>query len=234
MTRIKEEVILVLESKIKRINTETPSLPHIQIPLKNGGRKNIDGRDSGSVAPLGNLQELNSTAIHQNVNNLHSTGRTVLVTNLPESGQGTFPMPKGEGQTFLNVITRDAKIDNMATVVKQDTTLTFKGIAADEETSDSLLDENENLWDFRTQLERMKPRVRLHITLFSVSVGIVVLTLVVIFVNFRKSDSSNEDIFPVSKSKLVGRNNTRTELELFGLQTAGAVSHFRNFHYAKW
>ncbi|CAG7820890.1 unnamed protein product, partial [Allacma fusca] len=241
----KEEAILVFKSKVKRINTETPSIPHIQIPLvilsqavimsklpekpnaqKNGGRKKIDRRDSGSVMTTGSFQELNANAIHLDVNNLHSAGRTVLVTNPPESGQlivgrriqnytgtdsteeihhvlqdgttggngsvvhnlygkvntkgthigstggmdqaniaraialkqksqkkderstgrlnnfessldasnrkgsgpqGTFTMPNGDGQTFLNVYTGDAQIDNMVTVVKQDDTRDTSG-----------------------------------------------------------------------------------------------------------
>ncbi|CAG7719928.1 unnamed protein product [Allacma fusca] len=48
-----------------------------------GDEKTLMGGDRGHLG----LQELNANAIHLDVNNLHSTGRTVLVTNPRESGQ---------------------------------------------------------------------------------------------------------------------------------------------------
>ncbi|CAG7728447.1 unnamed protein product [Allacma fusca] len=66
--------------------SKLPEKPNAQ---KNGGRKNIDGRDSGLVAPpvADKIKDTNAMAVHQVINHLYNAGTTTLITNQPGPGQ---------------------------------------------------------------------------------------------------------------------------------------------------
>ncbi|CAG7719927.1 unnamed protein product, partial [Allacma fusca] len=84
--------------------------------------------DQANIARAIALKQKSQKKDERSTGRLNSFESSLDASNRKGSGpQGTFTKPNGDGQTFLNVYTGDAQIDNMVTVVKQDDTRDTSG-----------------------------------------------------------------------------------------------------------
>ncbi|CAG7663790.1 unnamed protein product, partial [Allacma fusca] len=94
--------------------------------------------------------------------------------------------------------------ENPNVIVLEDTPPEFITVLDGKNTNERLLDACRSNVDHDKQFKKLKPKVRLHITVFSIIAGLALITSVIIFLNFWNSDSSAEEILAV---------NTKSELK---------------------